>query len=108
METYGSRLVQAGVSLAKVSKLLGHSSVTTTEIYAHLAPNEVSEEAMMVLNGLNGQAHSIRRFAGIVGKLKRPWDRFIHRLNGTSWMFAAIRIPDSNRYLLCQPSEEPH
>ncbi|MCI0562366.1 MAG: site-specific integrase, partial [Nitrososphaera sp.] len=30
--TFASRLVQAGVSLAKVSKLLGHSSVTTTEI----------------------------------------------------------------------------
>ncbi|MGH9904325.1 MAG: hypothetical protein ACRD8U_01935 [Pyrinomonadaceae bacterium] len=41
--------MQAGVSLVKVSKLLGHSSVTTTEIYAHLAPNEVSEEAVMVL-----------------------------------------------------------
>lgn len=50
--TFTSRLVQAGVSLAKVSKLLGHSSVTTTEIYAHLAPNEVSEEATKVLNGL--------------------------------------------------------
>ena len=45
--------MQAGVRLAKVSKLLGHSSVTTTEIYAHLAPNEVSEEAAEVLNGLN-------------------------------------------------------
>jgi integrase len=50
--TFASRLVQAGVSLAKVSKLLGHTSVTTTEIYAHLAPNEVSEEATKVLNGL--------------------------------------------------------
>jgi len=50
--TFASRLVQAGVSLVKVSKLLGHSSVTTTEIYAHLAPNEVSEEAVEVLNGL--------------------------------------------------------
>ena len=50
--TFASRLVQAGVSLAKVSKLLGHSSITTTEIYAHLAPNEVSEEATAVLNGL--------------------------------------------------------
>ena len=54
--TFASRLVQAGVSLAKVSKLLGHSSVTTTEIYAHLAPNEVSEEATKVLNGLQGPA----------------------------------------------------
>jgi integrase len=50
--TFASRLVQAEVSLAKVSKLLGHSSITTTEIYAHLAPNEVSEEATKVLNGL--------------------------------------------------------
>jgi hypothetical protein len=50
--TFASRLVQAGVSLAKVSKLLGHSSVTTTEIYAHLAPNEVSEKATKVLNHL--------------------------------------------------------
>ncbi len=41
-----SRLVQARVSLAKVSMLLGHSSVTTTEIYAHLAPNEVSDEPL--------------------------------------------------------------
>ncbi len=41
---------QVEVGLAKVSKLLGHSSVTTTEIYAHLAPNEVSEEATTVLN----------------------------------------------------------
>jgi site-specific recombinase XerD len=55
--TFASRLVQAGVSLAKVSKLLGHSSVMTTEIYAHLAPNEVSEEAVVVLNGL--QANSV-------------------------------------------------
>ncbi|MGH8611377.1 MAG: tyrosine-type recombinase/integrase [Gammaproteobacteria bacterium] len=31
-----SLLVQAGVSLAKVPKLPGPSSVTTTEIYAHL------------------------------------------------------------------------
>jgi integrase len=52
--TFASRLVQAGVSLAKISKLLGHSSVTTTEIYAHLAPNEVSEEATKVLNRLRG------------------------------------------------------
>jgi integrase len=53
--TFASRLVQAGVSLAKVSKLLGHSSVTTTEIYAHLAPNEVSEEATNVLNRLQAK-----------------------------------------------------
>ncbi len=50
--TFASRLVQNGVSLAKVSKLLGHASITTTEIYAHLIPNEASEEAMRLLNVL--------------------------------------------------------
>ena len=36
--TFASRLVQEGVSIFKVSKWLGHSSVNTTMIYSHLAP----------------------------------------------------------------------
>lgn len=36
--TFASRLVQAGVPLAKVSAWLGHSDIRTTMIYAHLAP----------------------------------------------------------------------
>jgi integrase len=36
--TFASRLVQAGVPLAKVSAWLGHASINTTMIYAHLAP----------------------------------------------------------------------
>lgn len=34
--TYASRLVTAGVSLARLQKLLGHESISTTERYAHL------------------------------------------------------------------------
>lgn len=36
--TFASRLVQAGVPLAKVSAWLGHADIRTTMIYAHLAP----------------------------------------------------------------------
>lgn len=36
--TYASHLVQNGVDIFTVSKLLGHASVKTTMIYAHLAP----------------------------------------------------------------------
>jgi site-specific recombinase XerD len=38
--TFASRLVQEGVSIYKVSRWLGHASVNTTMIYAHLAPTK--------------------------------------------------------------------
>lgn len=34
--SFASHLVQAGVSIYTVSKLLGHSNISTTEIYSHL------------------------------------------------------------------------
>lgn len=39
--TCASRLVQAGVSLYMVRDWLGHSTITTTERYAHLAPSSM-------------------------------------------------------------------
>lgn len=46
--TFASHLVQKGVSLYVVSKLLGHSSQETTRIYAHLSP-ETYEAAVGML-----------------------------------------------------------
>ena len=34
--SFASRLAQEGVSLYVIKELLGHSSITTTEIYSHL------------------------------------------------------------------------
>lgn len=41
--TCASRLVQSGISLYMVSKMLGHSSVRVTERYSHFAPNSLHE-----------------------------------------------------------------
>lgn len=38
--TFASHLVQKGISLYIVQKLLGHSNIKTTEIYANLAPEK--------------------------------------------------------------------
>ncbi|WGD38512.1 tyrosine-type recombinase/integrase [Lysinibacter sp. HNR] len=41
--TYASWLIQAGVPIERVSELLGHASLQTTQIYAHLKPVELSD-----------------------------------------------------------------
>ena len=48
--TCAAWLVQAGVPLDRVRDLLGHSSIATTEIYAHLAPENVREAVNMLTN----------------------------------------------------------
>lgn len=64
--THASRLVQAGMPIYDVSKLLGHASVTTTaNHYAHLAPNQSSRAATDILNRI-GESKG-RQAGGAVG-----------------------------------------
>jgi len=51
--TFASHLVQNGVPIYDVSKLLGHADVTMTQVYAHLAPNNLAA-AIGKLPSLNG------------------------------------------------------
>ncbi len=41
--TFASHLVMSGVGLSTVKKLMGHSDIQTTMIYAHLAPDHLAE-----------------------------------------------------------------
>ncbi len=41
--TFASHLVMSGVDLPTVKKLMGHSDIQTTMIYAHLAPDHLAE-----------------------------------------------------------------
>jgi len=65
--TFASRLVQAGISLKKVSFLLGHTSVKTTEIYAHLCPSGAAAEAVEALNRI----HAPKARAEVVPSVQR-------------------------------------
>ncbi len=43
--TCASRLINKGIDLYVVQKWLGHASISTTQIYAHLAPQRLAEAA---------------------------------------------------------------
>jgi len=49
--TFASHLVMNKIGLERVQKLLGHSSIHETLIYAHLTPNSMHED-LNVLNNL--------------------------------------------------------
>ena len=61
--TCASRLVQAGIPLYEVCRYLGHSSITVTERYAHLAPNTDDRAAAVLAK---------RSLPDKVTKMRRP------------------------------------
>jgi len=50
--TCASRLVQAGISLYEVANILGHTDISTTQIYAHLERKDISAKARDILENL--------------------------------------------------------
>lgn len=51
--TCASRLIQAGLSLYEVANILGHTDISTTQIYAHLEKKDISVKARDILNQIN-------------------------------------------------------
>lgn len=58
--TYASWLVQDGVPIAEVSRLLGHASITTTMRYAHFAPDQF-DGVLSVLDRVSGVRQQVRQ-----------------------------------------------
>jgi integrase len=46
--TYASLLAQAGVDMPTLKELLGHQSIVTTMVYAHLAPDHISQKGALM------------------------------------------------------------
>lgn len=51
--TFATWLVQSGVSIYEVQKLMGHSSVSVTQVYAHLAASELYQAVNRITVSLN-------------------------------------------------------
>jgi integrase len=63
--TFASWLVQDGVPLDRVSKLLGHKSLTMTMRYAHLAPNQLHEDVALLTRNSTSVAPEPERVAAV-------------------------------------------
>ncbi len=51
--TFGTTLINKGVPITSISKLMGHNSLKTTEIYANLAQSILDEQILMLENQKN-------------------------------------------------------
>jgi site-specific recombinase XerD len=72
--TFATRLVQQGVDIYKVSKLLGHKDISTTQRYAHHYPESL-RDGVEVLDSLkpiksNPKKQTTSRFLHGGGSLK--------------------------------------
>ncbi len=78
--TCAAWLVQAGVSLAQVRDVLGHGTITMTERYAHLPP-ENARSALAAIDGGESQSGHVgdgtvgEEIAQVLEKLAHP-ERF--------------------------------
>ncbi len=51
--TFASWLVEKGVPLYNVAKLMGHSTIDMTQRYSHLAPDSLRSAAMCLSNEIS-------------------------------------------------------
>ncbi len=52
--TFATRLAQSGVDLYKISKLLGHKDIKTTQCYAHHCPDSLRDGVEILETDYNG------------------------------------------------------
>ena len=76
--TFATWLVQEGVSIYEVQKLLGHSSISVTQIYSHLAASELHgavNKIQVVLNGGGKRERGGKTIPCVVLSLRSKFER---------------------------------
>ncbi|MDR2955120.1 MAG: tyrosine-type recombinase/integrase [Prevotella sp.] len=57
--TFSVLALNNGVSLEALSKMLGHISIRTTQVYAHITDRKISREMKMMKNGLENTDENV-------------------------------------------------
>ena len=58
--TFATLGLSKGIPITTISKMLGHSKVSTTEIYARLIPQKISEDMTMFSKKINGMVNEFK------------------------------------------------
>ncbi|WP_422917590.1 tyrosine-type recombinase/integrase [Salinicola tamaricis] len=69
--TAASWIVSEGVPLADVKEVLGHSTITMTENYAHLAPHRARDAVARLVSQSSHTEKPVRSIEQLVGRKKR-------------------------------------
>jgi site-specific recombinase XerD len=76
--TFATRLLDRGASIYKVRLLLGHTTVTTTEIYAHLQPQKLHGTIGLIDDSRNAVGFAEAREKGKKsGKVAQKWLKLV-------------------------------
>lgn len=51
--TFASILINEGVDIRKIQRLLGHESINTTQLYTHILLNDMKEEVLSITDKIN-------------------------------------------------------
>ena len=43
-QTFGTLMLSAGIPIESISKMMGHTNIRTTQIYARVTDNKISED----------------------------------------------------------------
>ena len=68
--TFASRLVQRGIDLYVVAKLLGHNSITTTQRYAHLRMSNMDAAISILQGSSHDRGHTGQPRSGDAGEYR--------------------------------------
>jgi integrase len=58
--SFASRLIQNGASLYEVKEMLGHSSINTTMVYAHLCQDQTTTKAKEIMDKTSKEVQKLR------------------------------------------------